>query len=79
MDALCEHSTICRSNYPGLRVFIRKVPLWMKYVRSLNGKIFGYKFSLFHSDNLGEKSSIHSDSTLQLHGTLTIAGKGAIN
>ncbi len=33
------------------------------------------KFSLFHSDSPGEKNLIHSDSTLQLHGTLTIAGK----
>jgi polyisoprenoid-binding protein YceI len=33
------------------------------------------KFSLFHFDNAGETSSIHSDSTLQLRGTLAIAGK----
>lgn len=33
------------------------------------------KFSLFHSDNTRETNSIHSDSTLQLRGTLTIAGK----
>jgi polyisoprenoid-binding protein YceI len=33
------------------------------------------KFSLLHSDNPGEENSIHSDSTLHLRGTLTIAGK----
>jgi polyisoprenoid-binding protein YceI len=33
------------------------------------------KFSLLHSDNTGEANLIHSDSTLQLQGTLTIAGK----
>jgi len=62
-----------------LRVFIRKVPLWMIICTSFkNGKIFGYKFSLFIPITSGKRARF-----IRLNFTATRniddSRKGAIN